>query len=47
VNWSLSKLVLAEFERLALEDAIQKVEVECRTLAATQAGEVRSGVAVW
>ena len=33
VNWSLSKLVLAEFERLALEDAIQKVEVECRTLA--------------
>lgn len=37
VNWSLSKLVLAEFERLALEDAIQKVEVECRTLAATQA----------
>ena len=37
VNWSLSKVVLAEFERLALEDAIQKVEVECRTLAATQA----------
>ena len=37
VNWSLSKLVLAEFERLVLEDAIQKVEVECRTLAATQA----------
>jgi hypothetical protein len=37
VNWSLSKLVLAEFERLALEDAIQKVEVECRTLTATQA----------
>jgi hypothetical protein len=36
VNWSLSKLVLAEFERLVLEDAIQKVEVECRTLAATQ-----------
>jgi hypothetical protein len=33
VNWSLSKLVLAEFERLALEDAIQKVEVECRTIA--------------
>jgi hypothetical protein len=33
VNWSLSKLVLAEFERLVLEDAIQKVEVECRTLA--------------
>jgi hypothetical protein len=33
VNRSLSKVVLAEFERLALEDAIQKVEVECRTLA--------------
>jgi hypothetical protein len=35
VNWSLSKLVLAEFDQLALEDAIQKVEVECKTLAAT------------
>jgi hypothetical protein len=33
VNQPLSKVVLAEFERLALEDAIQKVEVECRTLA--------------
>jgi hypothetical protein len=43
VNWSLSKLVLAEFERLALEDAIQKVEVECRTLAATQVELVARG----
>jgi hypothetical protein len=33
VSPSLSKVALAEFQRLALEDAIQKVEVECRTLA--------------
>jgi hypothetical protein len=33
VNLSLSKVALAEFERLALADAIQKVEVECRTIA--------------
>jgi amino acid transporter len=31
VPFIASELVLAEFERLALEDAIQKVEVECRT----------------
>jgi hypothetical protein len=31
---SLLKIVVAELERMALEDAIQKVEVECRTLAA-------------
>jgi hypothetical protein len=33
VSWSLAKVALAEFERLALEDAIQRVEVECRKLA--------------
>jgi hypothetical protein len=31
---SLLKIVVAELKRMALEDAIQKVEVECRTLAA-------------
>jgi PII-like signaling protein len=36
---SLLKIVVAELERMALEDAIQKVEVECRTLAALSRGD--------
>jgi hypothetical protein len=31
---SLLKIVAAELKQMALEDAIQKVEAECRTLAA-------------
>jgi hypothetical protein len=39
---SLLKIVVAELERMALEDAIQKVEVECRTLAALSRGGARA-----
>ena len=39
---SLLKVVVAELERMALEDAIQKVEVECRTLAALSRGGARA-----
>ena len=36
---SLLKIVVAELERMAREDAIQKVEVECKTLAALSHGD--------
>jgi PII-like signaling protein len=39
---SLLKIVVAELERMALEDAIQKVEVECRTLAALSGAGARA-----
>src|SRR5262245_27282357 len=38
---SLLKIVVAELERMALEDAIQKVEVECRALAELSRGSAR------
>jgi hypothetical protein len=41
---SLLKIVVAELERMALEDAIQKVEVECRTLAALSDDGARANV---
>jgi len=39
---SLLKIVVAELERMALEDAIQKVEVECMTLAALSGDGART-----
>ena len=39
---SLLEIVVAELERMALEDAIQKVEVECRTLAALSGDGARA-----